>query len=199
MKFFTRFCYDFYQKRPYWFSFLLALSFSSLVTFLRISEIYNPSEIFEEAMDLTDVRISREKPKEDKNQEENTSQETYPQFSDKKIEAAAADLSFMPGITPPRIVKSGPKKYPPLARKKGIEAVIYLEVLLYKNGKVAGVKILYVELNKQLPALIQKKIQRSFAIASLNFLKQSVFSPPIINGENMPIKMEVPLNFKLSE
>jgi hypothetical protein len=112
-------------------------------------------------------------------------------------ESSAVDLSFFPNIVPPRPVGRLKKLYPKIAKERDIEALVQVELLIAVNGKVKNVTIIGIRLSKALPKDIHTKIAKAFAQDALKIFMGAQFSPPIVNGKRVPIKMETPLKFRL--
>ena len=112
-------------------------------------------------------------------------------------EANAVDISYYPSIAPPKPVGRLKKLYPKLAKEMNIEAIINVELLIASNGKVRFVNILGIKLSKALPSSMHAKISSLFAKDAIKILMGAQFSPPIVKGKSVPIKMEMPLRFRL--
>ncbi len=108
------------------------------------------------------------------------------------------DLAFYPNIAPPRPIGRLKKYYPKIARQKEIEATINVELLITSNGKVKNVHILGIVLSKVLPADIHSGIAKAFAKDTIKILESVRFTPPIVNGKRVAVKMEMPLRFRLN-
>ncbi|MBN1533149.1 MAG: energy transducer TonB [Spirochaetes bacterium] len=111
----------------------------------------------------------------------------------------AVDLAFQPNVVPPRPIGRLMKLYPRIAREKGIEAMINVELLIASNGRVKAVRILGIRLSKALPPDIHTAIAKSFARDSITILQNVRFSPPVVQGKNVPVKFEMPLRFRLED
>ena len=119
------------------------------------------------------------------------------------IESEAYDLSFAGSTTGngakiPRLRTQLPKCYPPLAKQQGIEADTLSELIINKEGFVVKVNIIGVKLNKILPVDAKKQMVVLFNDCVKLAFKGAKFSPPYIDGKNIAIKMEQPLNFSLN-
>ncbi|MDH5718245.1 MAG: energy transducer TonB [Spirochaetia bacterium] len=110
----------------------------------------------------------------------------------------AIDLSFYPNIVPPRPIGRLKKIYPQEARQREVEAVVFVSIVIGKEGNVLGVNILRTRLSKPLPDDIATSLKNKFANAAVTIMKQARFSPPIIDGKKVSIVMEMPLKFELS-
>jgi len=109
----------------------------------------------------------------------------------------AVDISFYPNIAAPKPISKLKKRYPRLAKEMNIEALINVELLIAANGKIRSVDILGIRLSKDLPSDMHAKISALFARDSIKILLGAQFTPPIVNGKKVPIKMEMPLKFRL--
>lgn len=109
------------------------------------------------------------------------------------------DISFYPNVAVPKPVGKLKKIYPKSAREQNIDATVNVEILIAPDGRVQKVNILAVRISKALPSDLKKKISGDFASAALQILLGAQFSPPIVNGKRVPIRMELPLNFRMDE
>jgi len=109
------------------------------------------------------------------------------------------DISFYPNIAVPKPIGRLKKIYPKSAREQNIDATVNVEILIAPDGIVRQVNILAVRISKALPAELNKKFSNEFSSAAVQILLGAQFSPPIINGKRVPIKMELPLNFRMDE
>jgi hypothetical protein len=112
--------------------------------------------------------------------------------------AHAEDLSFHPNATSPRMMGSMKQYYPELARQLNIEATVYVSIIINKTGKVIKVKVSGVVLSQKLPSDREADLKQKFAAAIARSLKEVRFSPPFIDGKNIPIEMEQVVRYKLN-
>ena len=75
-------------------------------------------------------------------------------------------------------------KYPPLAAKQGIQAVVYLELFINKAGKVVRISVL-------------KDPGYGFAEAAVKALEGVVCVPGKMNGEPVAVRLRYPVRFAL--
>jgi len=71
--------------------------------------------------------------------------------------------------------------------------------LISSEGQVLKVEVLDARLSKTLPQENQEKIIQAFREAAHKILQGAWFTPAIIEGKKVPIKMELPLKFRLDE
>ncbi len=109
----------------------------------------------------------------------------------------AVDISFFPGIVPPRPIGRLPKYYPKIAAENNVEAVVNVELLIASNGIVKNVSVIRVRLTKELPADLKNRIMSEFARDAKKTLLGAQFSPPVVEGKRVPIRMMTPLRFEL--
>ncbi|MFH1380057.1 MAG: energy transducer TonB [bacterium] len=109
----------------------------------------------------------------------------------------AVDLSFYPNIAPPRPIGKLKKLYPARAKKMNIEALIHVELLIDVDGKVKKVDILGIRISKALAPELHAQIAQAFSRDAVTILLGAAFTPPLVNGKRVPIKMELPLKFRL--
>jgi hypothetical protein len=112
-------------------------------------------------------------------------------------DANAVDIAFYPNIAPPRPVGRLKKIYPQHAREMGIEAIVNVELLISANGRVKYVTILGMRLSRELSPESYGEVSRSFVRAAREILLGAQFTPAIVEGQQRPIKMEIPLKFRL--
>ncbi|MDH4262949.1 MAG: energy transducer TonB [Spirochaetia bacterium] len=112
--------------------------------------------------------------------------------------ANAEDLSFHPNATSPKMMGSMKQYYPDLARQMNIEATVYVAVIINKSGKVIKVKVSGVVLSKKLPSDVESDLKQKFAAAITRSLKEVRFSPPFIDGKNIPIELEQAVTYTLN-
>ena len=181
-----------YQKHDYFVAFLIAFIISSVVIFYRSSTLYFQDEIPEDLFEFLEVNVSEPN-------ESSSSEEIDPNQVIASIEAKAIDLSFMSGVDTPRLIGGLKKIYPPMARRVSLEAVVLVEVLINVDGSVVNVKVIGVKLSKTLPLLTKQQMQNAFSLASIQMLKKARFTEPYVNGKNIPVKLEIPMDFELED
>lgn len=76
-------------------------------------------------------------------------------------------------------------EYPPMALRQGIEAVVYLELFIDKNGAIKNIKVL-------------KDPGHGFAEAAVAALKGIVCIPANANGKNCAVRYRYPIKFTLN-
>ena len=86
-----------------------------------------------------------------------------------------------------------------MARRENLEAVVLVEILINIDGSVVKVKIIGVKLSKALPSVMKQQMQAAFSKASVQMLMKSRFSKPYVNGKNIPVKLETPMDFELED
>ncbi|MGE3800041.1 MAG: energy transducer TonB [Candidatus Kapaibacterium sp.] len=97
---------------------------------------------------------------------------------------------FIPQATPPSYDMNqlaSYLQYPPEAEAKGIEGTVYIRAAIDKEGNLRQVKV------------IPRKGTDTeiFEEAALNAVRQTEFSPAIINGEPIEMSIIIPIRFKL--
>ncbi len=194
------------QDHPYSFSFIVASIFISYLMFYTPSfELTEEDVIPNEQLQFIDIRqVEARAPKRVVKKQISIQEGDVSETSanvDRALgtsdDANAVDIAFYPSIAPPRPISKLKKRYPKIAKKMGIEAIINVELLIAANGKVRNVEILGIRLTKALPTELHMKISTLFAQDALKILIGAQFSPPIVNGKRVPIKMEMPLKFRL--
>ena len=87
---------------------------------------------------------------------------------------------------PPTLVKSAPPSYPPIARKRKLEATVIISALISENGDVLEARVLRGD-----PRGI------GFDEAALAAAKASKFSPPMKDGKRVRTWLAYPYRFQL--
>ena len=194
------------QEHPYSFSFILTLLFVSFLLFYTPSleiteEDITPSEHIQ-FIDISQIeaRAPKRIVKKQVSTEKGDMSESAPNIEravGTSDDPNAVDIAFFPNIAPPKPIRKLKKIYPKIAREMNIEAIINVELLITANGRVRNVDILGIRLTKALPTEMHMKISRAFARDAIKILLGARFTPPIVNGKRVPIKMELPLRFRL--
>ena len=109
----------------------------------------------------------------------------------------AVDLSFYPNVVPPRLVGSIEQRYPKIARELQVEAVVMVELLIGASGKVLNIGFLGIRLMKDLPPDLKERVASQFYRDARMMLQGARYSPPVVDGKNVPVKMEERLIFRL--
>lgn len=192
------------KRHPYEFSFLLSALFMAYLFFSGESLDINRDDLVPteniQFVDMETVQAPRRivkkevSPDRTDNPEESADVERAMGTND---DPNAVDLAFFPNIAPPRPIGRLEKRYPKAAREMSVEAIINVELLISSTGKVRNVSILGIRLSKALPPEIHAKIAKEFARDAKIILMSAQFSPPVVNGKRVPIKMEMPLKFRL--
>jgi outer membrane biosynthesis protein TonB len=126
-----------------------------------------------------------------------TTEETVDRARGTSLSDSAVDLAFYPNIAPPRNIGKLRKIYPKIAKEKNIEALLNTELLISADGKVLNVNVLAVRLSKSLPPEIYGVISAAFSRDAVKILLNARFTPAIVEGKRVPIKMVFPFRFKL--
>ena len=91
-------------------------------------------------------------------------------------------ISRIPAIPVGRVLER--IEYPELAAKQGVEAVVYLELYIDKNGRIRD-------------AVVLKDPGFGFAQAALKALEGIICVPAAANGENVAVRFRYPVRFTL--
>ena len=186
------------RRHPYGFSFLLSALFMAYLLFSSESLDIDREDLSSmeniQFVDMETVQLPRRIVKKDVSLEKTASDD---QSAD--VERAmgvnddpnAVDLAFFPNIAPPRPIGRLVKRYPKIASELNVE------ILTSSTGKVRNVSVLGIRLSKALPPEIHAKVAGEFARDAKIILMNAQFSPPVVNGRRVPIKMEMPLKFRL--
>lgn len=190
------------EKHPYFVACILSMmiiSFSLFYTsFLDISENYTPTEKLD-IIDIDTIRAPKRIVKKTISTEKGEITEKSPIQRAKGTSDLenAVDIAFFPNIAPPKPIGRLKKIYPANARQKDIEATLFVEILIDHTGKVRRVNIIGARLSKDLPPDSYAAITKAFGKAAIKILMASRWTPSIINGKKVPIRMELPLEFRL--
>lgn len=76
-------------------------------------------------------------------------------------------------------------EYPPMALRQGIEAVVYLELFIDKNGAIRNIKVL-------------KDPGHGFAESAVAALRGIMCVPANANGKNVAVRYRYPIKFTLN-
>lgn len=109
----------------------------------------------------------------------------------------AVDISFYPNVVPPRLVGTIQQRYPKIARELQVEAVVMVELLIGASGKVLTIGIVGIRLMKDLPPDLKERVASQFYRDARIMLQGARYSPPMVDGKNVPVKMEERLIFRL--
>jgi outer membrane biosynthesis protein TonB len=112
-------------------------------------------------------------------------------------DASAVDISFYPNVAPPKLVGRLKKIYPKSARELNIEATVQVELYIDGEGIVRNVKIIGIRLSQAMPDNISTMLTKDFTRDAIAILKGEQYTPPVVNGKKVPIKMTLPLKFEL--
>ncbi len=196
------------EKHPYLFANIIAVMITAYIMFSMLAvevteEDLTPSDNIE-FIDIDQIRT--EAPRRVVRREYSTTTGAVdPTHADvdraqgTSDDANAVDLTFHPNVVPPRPIGRLKKKYPKIARENGIEALLNVEMLIASNGRVKSVRILAIRLSKTLPAEMHTDVAKSFARDAVEILKDVRFSPPVVQGKQVPVKFEMPLRFRLDD
>jgi len=110
----------------------------------------------------------------------------------------AQDMSFHPDAIAPRPLTRFKKIFPPEALHREVEAIAYVSVTISSNGTILAIQINAVKLKKQISPEIDQVMKLQFAEAAREIFRYAKFSPAIIKGKNVPVIMDIPLNFTLN-
>jgi len=196
------------KRHPYLFSFIASLFVTAFILFyappLEVSEEdLLPSDNIQ-FLDIDRIqaqaarRISRPELSTDSGEVDPTRSDVE-RAEGTSDDPNAVDLAFQPNVVPPRMVGRLKKEYPLSAREKAVEATVRVQLLIASNGRVKSVLPLNITLSKQLPPEIQANLSRAFARSAIKMLQESRYSPPIVNGKNVPVKYETTLRFRLED
>lgn len=193
---------QFQQNHPYIFSFILSTLIAAFTLFftapIYVADMPEVSDTLEfiniETVTAQSKRIATKDISTTTGQPVASATDRAVGLSD---ESEVYDISFNPNIVPPRPIGGLKKIYPQSAREKNVEANVNVEIVIAPDGKVTGVQVLSIRLSKDLPPEQYSALSKEFSKAAYSILTQTRFTPPVINGQRVAIKMELPMQFKL--
>jgi TonB family protein len=83
-----------------------------------------------------------------------------------------------------KVIHADPPKYPEEARKKNIQGVVTLDVVIGKNGAVESARV--------------TDGPKELARAAVNAVKHWRYEPTLLNGKPVGVETQVQLGFKLT-
>jgi len=86
-------------------------------------------------------------------------------------------------IRPPQKIRDVAPRYPAIAQASGVEGIVILEAVISESGTVQNVRVL-----RGKPLLDE---------AAADAVRQWRFTPPLLNGEPVPVVMTVTVSFSL--
>ena len=192
----------FQQDHPYLFSFIISLCIAAFTLFFTAPIYVADMPDTNDTLEFINIETYTALSKRIASKEISTTQgDLIPSTADRAIglsdDSEVYDISFNPNIVPPKPVGSLKKIYPQSAREKNVEANVNVEIVIAPDGKVSHVQILSIRLSKDLPPEQYSILSKEFSKAAYSILTQARFTPPIINGQRVAIKMDLPLQFKL--
>ena len=107
---------------------------------------------------------------------------------DIKIEVDEPDINaFIPVEKPPQIVKEVSPVYPEIARRSGVEGVVWVKVLIDKNGKPKKAVVIKENANGILDQ------------AAIDATMQHLFTPAVMNGGAVQVWVALKFRFQLKQ
>lgn len=96
----------------------------------------------------------------------------------------SAPLRISSVVMQTKVVQTAPVKYPKAARKKNIQGVVKLDIVIRPNGTVKSVKV------TDGPKELTK--------AAVNSVKHWRYQPTVMNGKRIAVETTVAVQFKLT-
>ncbi|MCS6985104.1 MAG: energy transducer TonB [Leptospiraceae bacterium] len=113
----------------------------------------------------------------------------------------AEDLAFLgPGVRPPRLISPLKEYYPPEARSLGVNAELYLEIIIDRDGVVRQVTSYpdSVRLDRSLAPAVEDRLKKEFQAAARRTLLGARYTPVIKDGNPIVVRMGIPFQFRIS-
>ncbi len=198
---------NFYEMRPYLFSFIIAMIIISYSLF-HTPDVETAGKNFNVNENIIIVDIDKIKFQKRVARKDYSLDDGIASTNLKNIERAvgtyddAVDFDFVPdtsNLVTPMPVGSLKKIYPKIARDMDVEARLSLEILYNKDGIVKNVKVLGIRLSKSLPGKLQDEVEAKFIRDAKKILLNHQFSPAIYKGVKIPLKMSTTFQFRLEE
>jgi len=191
------------EKYNYIVSFLLSFVILAFVLFYTPSVEIADTQNLEQRLQIINIdqlaspkRVTKKEISHEKG--ESASEATVERARGTSLDAKAVDIAFYPNIAPPRPLSKFKRLYPKIAREQNVEAVLNTVLLISDEGKVLSVNVVAVRLSKSLPPELYSMLSIAFSKDAVKILLGAQFTPPIVEGKRVPIKMELPLRFKLN-
>ncbi|MCP4133919.1 MAG: hypothetical protein GY754_23315 [bacterium] len=189
-------------KHPYTISFFVALAHMLFILFYASAvEIVTDPEVSEtiQILSIDKIAAPRRVVKKQISTEEGdpVEDQTIDRSKGTSLEESAVDMDFYPSIAPPRPAEKLKELYPSIGREEEVEALLNVELVILPNGKVASVKVRGVRLSKSYPPEMRNRLWAAFSAEAVKILLGAKFTPPVIQGKKIPVRMDFPLNFKL--
>ena len=90
-------------------------------------------------------------------------------------------------IRAPRKLQHSAPEYPVSMREAGLEGIVPLEALIGRDGTVTSVRVLSADVHPE------------FARSASEAVGRWVFSPTLLNGEAVEVRMAVSVRFSLQD
>jgi TonB family protein len=191
------------EKHPYLIPLFISLVMSALILFYTSPIYIADMDISSDTLEFVNLESVSTPARVVKHDVSAVTGESEASVTERAIGTAdqesPVDISFYPNIAVPKPVGRLKKIYPKSAREQDINATVNVEILIAPDGVVRKVNVLAVRISKALPTELNRKISNDFSSAAVQILLGAQFSPPIVNGKRVPIKMELPLNFRMDE
>lgn len=191
------------KEHPYTSSFLIAFLFTCYMLFSspalelveRSDSEYNPLSFVDvELMQQKELNAAKEVDVDPNAAPDANNVERATGITDWKT---AIDSDYVSNAAPPRPVGRLKNDFPKSAEDEGIEAIVFLDLLIHTNGKVVNIVINKIKLLKEVPAARENKLRKDFALFAKKNLMGQQFTPFIVNGEKKRAKVFFRYRFKL--
>ncbi len=194
------------DDHPYFASFIFSSAITGFVLFVTPYESVNeadltPSENIEfiniDDMQLAARRVVKKEISTEKSDTADSNPEPVEKATGTSDDPNAVDLAFYPNIAPPRPIGQLKKLYPNIAKEMSVEAIVNVELTINEDGKVVYVKIIGIRLSKPLQNDMTAVVTKAFTADTIKILNGAQFTPPVVDGKHIPVKMVMPLKFRL--
>ncbi|MDH5720040.1 MAG: energy transducer TonB [Spirochaetia bacterium] len=194
--------YQIIDKHPYRVSLFISLIISifTLTYSSTIKLVDTVEETYRfDIIDISEIKSAKRITKKEVSTEQGEISDASPVERAQGVSEAesAVDLAYFPNVAPPRLVSKLKKIYPSEAKELNIEATVFVELTISSEGRVLNLEIIGIRLSKEMPAEIYSNLVKKFSLAAVTMFKTARFTPPVVEGKKIPVKMEQPLKFKL--
>ncbi|RME93269.1 MAG: energy transducer TonB [Candidatus Hydrogenedentota bacterium] len=193
----------FYDRHPYEFSFFLSVLILLLILCVASQgPIKTTTTEIEKLtfLDLKDVQLEKRVTRKEIQESEDQNAEVQEVEKAKgSSDSQTVDLAFYPDVAPPRLVTRLEKIYPKSAKLLEVEATVYLQLDIDKDGNIIRMQVLNVVLDKELPPAQKQQVINDFIQDTKKMLQGARFTPPMVNGQNVPVTMEQMIRFELRD
>lgn len=190
------------ERHPYLISFSISLLLTGLILFKgRGQHLFNNEIKQNDTLTIMSIEDLPEQKRVDKtaftvSEKPGATSKDQVKRAKGSSESTVVDLAFHPDVVHPKPIKLV-KSYPKSAEENDVEAVIIVELVITPSGKAQNVKVLRVKLKKDVDPQLKKALIQDFKKEVRYSLSKALFTPPVVEGKKVPVKMTFTLNYTL--